>query len=296
MKFLYIILIISFPNIVRAQTVINEQKGNRILNSSDKSFSAGKDIIQKLNSFSENHAPEQTYLQFDKPYYGLGDTVYFKAYVTLGAAHKLSALSGVLHAELIGPDNKIQRSIALPLVAGTAWGDFTLADTLKSGIYRIRAYTRWMRNAGEDSFFEQVIPVGSPEEKKLPGNIATDKISSSSKINPGKPDVQFLPEGGSLIAGNYSKIAFKAVGGDGLGTDIKGTVTDDAGNEAASFSSSHLGMGSFNIVAEPGKTYKANIIYADGTKGTVELPATATSGYTISLNNSNKDTVRIRII
>lgn len=252
-------------------------------------------IAAKLDTYNANHSVEKAYLQFDKPYYAIGDTIYFKAYLTLGAAHKLSALSGILYVDLINPDNNISRSIKLPVAAGTAHGDFMLSDTLKAGNYRIRAYTTWMRNTGIESFFSQVIPVGkvaAANAASQPGGFTEKKITTGKQP---KIDIQFFPEGGSLIAGNYSKVAFKAIMPNGAGVSIKGTITDNENNEVTTFESAHLGMGSFVIVPGAGKTYKANIILADGTTQTIDLPKAINTGYTINLNNTDADTIKLRI-
>src|SRR5580698_4540273 len=66
-----------------------------------------KSIIGKLQAYFTGYAMEQAYLHFDKPYYAAGDTIYFKAYVTIGERLDLSQLSGILHVDLIGTDNKI---------------------------------------------------------------------------------------------------------------------------------------------------------------------------------------------
>src|SRR5437868_933751 len=166
------------------------------------------------------HSIEKAYLHFDKPYYAAGDTIYFKAYVTLGEKHQLSNLSGVLHIDLINTANKIDQSVKLQLANGLAWGNFTIPDTLPAGHYRIRAYTRWMLN--EDNYFEQVIPIGSIHQLGIPENSVAKSINA-------KPDIQFLPEGGSMVVGILSKIAFKATDGSGLGMNVKGMITDNTG-------------------------------------------------------------------
>ncbi|HEY4197363.1 MAG TPA: MG2 domain-containing protein, partial [Mucilaginibacter sp.] len=107
---------------------------------------SGKDITNKLKAFSTSHVTEKVYLHFDKPYYAAGDTIYFKAYVTMGEKMALSQISGVLHVDLINTANNIDKSIKLQLVNGLGRGDFALPDSLPVGNYRIRAYTRWMRN------------------------------------------------------------------------------------------------------------------------------------------------------
>ena len=251
-------------------------------------------ISNKLKTFADSQKVEKAYLQFDKPFYAAGDTIYFKAYVVQGALHQPTQLSGVLNVDLVNTGNKIGHSLKLKLTDGVAWGDLALPDTIKAGSYRVRACTNWMRNEGEDAFFEQTIPVGSIEAKKVSESGDYNKLSPATKTVSKKADVQFLPEGGVLVTGNYSKIAFKATGPDGLGTDIKGTVTDDTGNEVCTFASTHLGMGVFNLVPGAGKTYKANIIYNDGASGSIELPKAIAAGYTINLNNS-ADSIRLRI-
>ncbi|MDB4921313.1 MAG: hypothetical protein JWQ54_3296, partial [Mucilaginibacter sp.] len=63
--------------------------------------------VNKLKRYLTDHVKEKIYLHFDKPYYAAGDTIYFKAYVTMGERHELSQISGVLHADLINTKNKI---------------------------------------------------------------------------------------------------------------------------------------------------------------------------------------------
>lgn len=252
--------------------------------------STGKGIVSKLVAFLSTHTSEKAYLQFDKPYYAAGDTIYFKAYVTSGELHQLSNLSGVLHADLITPDNKIARSIKLQLLNGLAWGDFFLPDSLPKGNYRVRAYTQWMRNEGDDTFFERILPVGSSEIQKIAEN-----MPAGSRAAEKKADVQFLPEGGSLVSGVKSKIAFKAIGVDGRATNISGAIVDEENNEVCQFASAHLGMGFFYLQPQDGKRYTANVTYADGARDSFKLPVAAASGVVLSVNNESQSKVTVTI-
>jgi TonB-dependent Receptor Plug Domain len=248
------------------------------------------DIVTKLRTYNKAHLAEKVYLQFDKPYYATGDTMYFKAYVTMGERHNLSAISGVLHAELIGIDNKANQSIKLQLVDGVGWGDFALPDSLAQGTYRVRAYTRWMRNSGDDSYFEKTIPIGSLHQNKIPE-------SNTARIKPvlAKTDLQFFPESGGLVTGINTKIAFKAIGTNGMGMDIKGEITDNTGKEITGFASTHLGMGYFDLKPEEGKSYKANITYADGTKDVLPLPISNSKGISLIINNDSIASAGVKI-
>ncbi|TSD67159.1 hypothetical protein FFF34_007120 [Inquilinus sp. KBS0705] len=221
-------------------------------------------------------ATEKAYLHFDKPYYAASDTIYFKAYVTMGERHQPSTISGVLHVDLINPLNKIDKSIKLQLINGVAWGDFDLPDTVYMGNYRIRAYTQWMRNDADPTFFERIIPIG--------GNRT---IPNSNMQRAGQADITFFPEGGNLVAGVNSFVAFKAIGGNGLGLDVKGVITDDDNRQVAKFTSSHLGMGGFYFTPAEHKTYRAILTYANGQHSLVDMPAIQSSGLVLSVNNDS---------
>ncbi|MCO5949912.1 TonB-dependent receptor [Mucilaginibacter flavidus] len=244
----------------------------------EASLAKGPD--DKLEDYKSTHITEQAYLYFDKPYYAAGDTIYFKAYVTVGERHELSALSGVLHVDMVNTQNKVDQSLFLKINGGVCWGDFALPDTLPKGEYRVRAYTKWMRNDGDAGFFSQTIPVGSALQTKI-AESATRQPAAS------KPDLQFFPEGGALVSGVKSKIGFKAIGFNGLGLDVKGTITDNTGNTVTTFASVHLGMGSVDITPETGKSYKANVTFADGSQNTIDLPPPLQQGIALSVNNDS---------
>jgi len=332
-------------------------------------------IVSRLADWLDSNQPEKVYLQTDKPFYAAGDDIWFKAYITIGNDHKLSALSNVVNVELIDQRDSVTRWIKLPMVNGTAWGDIALPDTLHEGNYRIRAYTNWMRNAGPEYYFDKMITIGNAatntvytktsysyapvnnQQKTtvkisyfdlngvayadkpvdynvqfnnktitrgkgitdnngdlsvdfvnrtpaLKGEIVTviklDKTNSQTKTlaitAPGKVDVQFFPESGNLVNGIASKVAFKAVGPDGLGQDVKGIVVDNENNKVGEFATRHLGMGVFLIVPQAGKTYKALITNADGSQSTVALPVALNSGYVMNIHESDSTSVMIKVI
>lgn len=245
-------------------------------------------IISKLKDYSQKHISEKAYLHFDKPYYAAGDTIYFKAYVTMGERHLLSQISGVLHVDLINIKDKIDQSINLQLNNGVAWGDFALPDSLPKGNYRVRAYTEWMRN-DSGSFFEKVTPVGSQQITKVPESGMPQKMVNV------KPDVQFFPEGGELISGINTKIAFKAVGTSGLAMGLRGKVIDNTGKEVASFSAMHLGMGYFWLKPEAGKSYRVNITFGNGVKDVIALPPPSDAGIALAIDNDSLASAAIKI-
>ena len=334
-------------------------------------------IVAQLEKWTTDHPQEKVYLQLDKPYYGVGDNIWLKAYITIGAEHRLSAISGALNVELINEQDSVKQWIKLPVTSGITWGDFALSDTLQEGTYRIRAYTNWMRNAGPEYFFEKSITIGNAATNNvftktsykyskvnnaqkvdavinyadldnLPyagkevsyavkvndkqilkskgstdtqgnlsisflntqqapltsGMIVTNiKVDDKKTINKniilkttsGQADVQFFPESGNLVNGVRSRVAFKAVGPNGLGVDIKGMITDNNNTEVAQLTTRHLGMGIFALTPEAGKTYKAQITYPDGSQNTVALPAAAEQGFVMTINNVDTAKINLRV-
>nr|WP_068887539.1 carboxypeptidase-like regulatory domain-containing protein [Pedobacter panaciterrae] len=119
-------------------------------------------ILTSLQNWVDNNPQEKVYLHTDKPYYVVGDTIWFKAYVTIGSKHQLSALSGTVYVDLINEGDSLTKALKLPLLAGMAKGSIVLSDgDIREGNYRLRAYTQWMRNAGPEYFYDRTFSIGN---------------------------------------------------------------------------------------------------------------------------------------
>lgn len=97
-------------------------------------------------------------------------------------------------------------------------------------------------------------------------------------------DVQFFPEGGSLVSDIPSKIAIKSTNSTGNGEDVKGVIVDEKGQEVTRFETSHLGMGSFSLNPMKGKTYTAKITFKNSSEKTINLPKVEDNGYVLNVN------------
>jgi len=261
-------------------------------------------VLEKLDKYVESYPKEKVYLHMDKPYYAVGDDIWFKGYVTIGAYNNLSGLSKILYVDLINPDDQIVQSIRLPLISGVTMGDFQLADSLGEGNYRIRAYTNWMRNFDSDAFFYRTLPIGNARTdsivthrsfsyRNLP--VRTDrKIDfansqggpmANMNVYSNTPSIQFFPEGGHLVAGNLTKVGFKALRPEGVGIEAVGYLVDNNGMRIAEFETLYAGMGSFRFIPQAGSAYTAKVTYADGSTGEQALPQVQASGYALAVNN-----------
>jgi hypothetical protein len=110
-------------------------------------------IVDKIDRYNGNLPGERMYLQFDKPYYAVGDTIWFKGYIT-GNVLSYSPLSSRVYVDLVNDSNKVIQHLVFPVSLGLTTGNIYLDEKqVHEGAYTLRAYTSWMRSLGNDQFF-----------------------------------------------------------------------------------------------------------------------------------------------
>ncbi len=131
---------------------------------------------------------EHVYITTDKPYYYPGEIIWFKAFMRYGNQQKMDTLSRVLHVELIGPDKKVIQSKEYFIDRGMTTGDIFLPESITPGAHYIRAYTKWMRNYGDENLYVKHLPVLSVFDKVIPSppRVATLHSNSQVGITPDK--------------------------------------------------------------------------------------------------------------
>ncbi|HTM97561.1 MAG TPA: hypothetical protein VL088_02405, partial [Pedobacter sp.] len=88
------------------------------------------ELLKKLEEFTKKYPQEKVHLHLDKPYYAIGDDIWFKAYVTDTRTSALTTASKILYVELIDEKDSLRQQLKLPLLSGIGWGDFKLPDSL----------------------------------------------------------------------------------------------------------------------------------------------------------------------
>lgn len=110
-----------------------------------------------------------------------------------------------------------------------------------------------------------------------------------------KTDVQFMPEGGNMVNGLKSRIAFKAINEEGKGVDVNGGIYNRADQKVADLRSIHLGMGTIDLKPQPNEKYIARINY-NGKELNFELPNAKPTGLVMNIDNTtNKDSILITV-
>jgi TonB-dependent SusC/RagA subfamily outer membrane receptor len=252
-----------------------------------------KRIRDALNRYMILFPQQKVYLHLDKNVYWGGDNLWIKAYVVNGLDHLPDTVSTNLYVEVISPSHTRVEIKRLQLFKGFGIGDFTLSDTLPEGLYQIRAYTAWMQNFDTEFYFEKNFQVNnprystliSPREARLNKREIENLETKSADI-----DIQFMPEGGYLVNGLQSVVAFKAINKAGKGVDISGSVFDKTGNRITDFQSIHKGIGTFTITPAKNVKYYARVTVG-GNELKADLPEPVETGVVMHVENSREKAV-----
>lgn len=298
-------------------------------------------LYQQLAAYPQ----EKIYLQTDKSSYLSGERIWFRSHLIDAQSNKSIFLSRYVYVELINPlEEVVDRVKIRPDSIGVYSGFVDLENDLPEGSYTLRAYTRYMRNDGNEVFFKKPILVLDPFSLQLEP-IATFNVNKnnvevsfmfidrqlndtikpevvSCKLNDESAktlsaknsnsfnwkfsypaiatnrtfllslaynkrkynryytipypsdefDVAFFPEGGYIIPGSTSQVAFKALNPSGLGENISITLYNSKDEAILNAQSIRIGMGFFNFVPQPDETYYAVCQNESGISKRFDLP------------------------
>jgi hypothetical protein len=231
-------------------------------------------VRANIDSFGVNYTPERVYIQFDKPGYAQGETIWFKAYLMKG--FDISGLSKTLYLDFTDDNGNVLTHGVYPVWDASAAGNFDISADYAGKSIHVRATTKWMLNF--DSAFEY---------NKDIRIVAKPAAGSNTAFKQQVPvaTVQFFPEGGDCIVGVKTKIAFKANYQNRLPANITGIVTDSKGNTVDTIKTVHDGMGFFYLEAQAGETYTAKWSENNGTTThQTPLPAAKPVGASIEIS------------
>lgn len=147
-------------------------------------------IAAIADSLNKKAAIEKLYLQFDKPYYALNDTIWFKAYLLNTTYLSPSAKSGFLYVDIMNDSSKVVTHYKFRVGDGLCCGNIALnGKEFTPGTYMLHAYTNWMRNYGDECFFTKQFYVSDAGESSL---LVNSNISQSKKDGLDMVDAKLL--------------------------------------------------------------------------------------------------------
>lgn len=270
MRRAYIIIGLLMPLMAAAQAALSPLQG----------------MADRLSRFGKAIPQEKVYVHMDNTCYFLGDTIWFAAYTRRTDTDRPSGISRVLYAELWNHDGFLVERKLVEMRNGRGHGFFALSDSLYSGYFELRAYTRWQLNWGQtehrhspqseywfynktmareffcdyEKLYSRVFPVyEKPDEVGLSFRDMTMRpLRRSMKEVPQehRPCLALFPEGGQLVAGVPCRVAFEAATSEG--EVCEGEVKLMRGKEVVATSrTENRGRGSFVFTPVKGVGYRA---------------------------------------
>ena len=197
---------------------------------------------------------ELLYLQTDKGIYETGEDLWFKTYTLDAQSLALSDRSKTLFVEMLNAKDSIVWQEKYPILSGIAGGHIYVNKDLKEGDYRIHAYTRF-------SFLNDTLRPVYPKKIRVIKSIAYKGTNTPQEKDQPVARLSFFPEGGYLIDGIPTKVAFKALDAKGMPAKVAGRLLEN-GKDITKLESVHDGMGFVFILPIKGASYKA--VLSDG--------------------------------
>ena len=249
------------------------------------------DIEEKISYFHNYTVPQKVYLHLNKSSYNAGDAIWIKAYLVNGVTHSTDTASTNLYIDLVSSRGLIMAKRILLTEKGFAEGDIELPRDLPDGNYKIRAYTDWMRNFGEEYYFtEHFYIFNKSYEDIIPRAEARVNRRFNNNLEDMKEQVNvvFFPEGGDMITGISGRVAFKVFDGTGRGLQAEGEILNENSEVLTSFSTLDGGVGSFDLTPVEGSVYTARVRVGDERPQDYELPLAVEKGTGIRVDQNNE--------
>lgn len=183
-------------------------------------------IVDRTQKLLDAYPIEKVHLHFDKPYYAVGDTVWFKSYLVSNMYDY--DLSKVVYVEVMNGRDSLMQTLRVPLTDRVGDGHLVLdQEWYSQGNYRFRAYTKWMVNFDPVYFFNKIIPIGDVLNNNLHHTISFKDLSNGKNART-QATIQFRDREGNIL--NNRKLNWQVTSGwetldNGKGeTDVMGNA------------------------------------------------------------------------
>ncbi len=237
-------------------------------------------VLSNLEQYAANHQKEIVYLQTSKGIYETEEAVWFKGYVLDSQLLVPSAMSKTLFVQLI--EDRTDKSVweeKYEIEGGFVDGHLYLNDSLRAGSYTLAAYSTHSLYEGTNVFHGvrklEILKNIKHKQKREP-------VKNDSTLN-----FNTFPEGGDLVSGIQSRLAFKAENSKGVPVDVSGVLYEN-NVPLVKFKSAHDGMGSFLFLPNSLNRYHIQLTEPLSNK-TYDLPQVLPGGKTLRLLKKTKD-------
>ncbi len=220
-------------------------------------------------------AQETVIFRTDRDTYIAGEFVWINANCFKSGSSAPSDISTVIYIEVLDSKNVPVKQLKLKTKDGSISTQFELPETLLTGNYIIRGYTKWMRNYKPELYFTKNIAVVNPFAiKSFPKSDAVYRTDTAV----------FYPGCGKIIRGLNNKIVVQTLNKFGEGKSVAGEVISSDGAVIQKVKTSVTGFAVFNFIPEESGSYKFRFKGEEKTVP-VPMPDISESGINLKLVN-----------
>ena len=249
------------------------------------------ELAERLHSLAKNAPQELAYIQTSKDIYETGEDLWFKVYLLNSQSMIPSMLSRTLYLQLQNETSK--KTVwqeKYEIQNGFANGQVYLEGNLPEGDYLLEAFTA-------NSFFNDSSEFKAVKKIKIVNDITLQpqlKSKPDSVLDHNQIQFTVFPEGGNLVSGLQSNLAFKAVNRNGEPVDVKGTLYEN-NTPLIEFKSIHAGMGSLAFTPDASRKYYIRLT-EPSLDSTFLLPEINIKGIGLQLTSRDNESVTFRVV
>jgi len=257
------------------------------LSSSGQQFPQAEQLTTALTEAATVIPAGNIYLQTDRGVYEPGEDLWFNARL-LNAQHFVwYTFDQTLYVKLTkaGSDSTIWQQL-YPVSNGVSSGHIYLDGHLTEGDYWLKAYSAHTFTAGPGPFY------ALRKVRIIKDSYSLRRVAGSISLQPETNEpvkLEVFPEGGTFVTGLKSHIAFKVTTSNDAPVHVAGVLLKD-GKPLQRIETTHLGMGSFDLIPQQNATYTIQV--ADSF---IALPKPADTGITMHVQPAGADSISLNI-
>ena len=215
--------------------------------------------------------PTKLFTRTDKEAYFAGETIWLKTHIVEAKDNRPKYEADLIHLVLENDSNQVISHSRLRYTNGYASGSIVLPDTLPTGHYYLKTYTKAFEN-GNQTAFTREIKISNFENLELPQSTLNHWLL-------------FFPEGGQLIHGHATSIAFRS----NLSKFVA-RLFDKEGNEISVFESLEHGVGEFTFLPSLDQEY---YVVIEGIDRKYYLPPVETDGGSVHVQDLEAHSLKL---
>lgn len=225
---------------------------------------------QPLENLQRHYVAEHSFVHIAKYSYAVGETMWFKLYITDPSTRKLSEISKVGYVELLNEAQQPVYQTKIHVEQGTGVGSWVIPASMQSGYYILRVYTKLQQDFPQSIATYPITIINARKPATFSNVAKKDSVM-----------IAFFPEGGDLVQEIPSTLAFRIYLSDGTGIEADAVIKDSKNNIVANLHTNSNGLGAINFTPKTKEHYTAQIENNNGAPFIYAVPNALQQGWTL---------------